>query len=42
MAWVYYELINKGLRQIEDVPLRWRADVQTMLDKDKSPVEEGE
>ena len=35
MVKVYYDLIHKGLRQIEDVPLRWRADVQAMLDKDE-------
>ncbi|MFB9273361.1 CD1375 family protein [Cohnella cellulosilytica] len=34
MAKVYYDLIKAGLREIEDVPVRWRADVQTMLDAD--------
>lgn len=32
MAKVYYDLINKGLWKIEDVPPRWREDVQAMLD----------
>jgi hypothetical protein len=34
MATVYYELIKKGLRTIDDVPLCWRAEVQAMLDAD--------
>ena len=34
MAQVYYNLIKKGLRTIEEVPLRWRAEVQAMLDAD--------
>ena len=32
MAQIYYNLIKKGLRTIEEVPLRWREDVQAMLD----------
>lgn len=32
MAQVYYNLIKKGLKTIEDVPEKWRADVQAMLD----------
>lgn len=32
MAQIYYNLIKKGLRTIEDVPLKWRAEVQAMLD----------
>lgn len=32
MAQIYYNLIKKGLRTIEEVPLRWRAEVQAMLD----------
>ncbi|MFB9279951.1 CD1375 family protein [Cohnella cellulosilytica] len=34
MAKVYYGLIKAGVREIGDVPTRWRADVQTMLDAD--------
>lgn len=34
MAKVYYDLINKGLWKIEDVPPRWREDVQAMLDSE--------
>jgi hypothetical protein len=34
MAKIYYDLILKGLRTIDDVPLRWRAKVQAMLDGD--------
>lgn len=32
MAWVYFELIKKGLKTIEQVPLYWREDVQAMID----------
>lgn len=35
MAKIYYDLIKKDLRTIEQVPDRWRADVQSMLDADK-------
>jgi hypothetical protein len=34
MAQVYYNLIKKGLRTIEQVPIRWRAEVQALLDAD--------
>ena len=34
MAQIYYNLIKKGLRTIEEVPFRWRAEVQAMLDAD--------
>lgn len=34
MAQIYYNLIKKGLKTIDDVPLRWKADVQALLDKD--------
>ncbi|WP_374020778.1 CD1375 family protein [Paenibacillus thiaminolyticus] len=33
MVWVYCELIRKGLRTLEAVPLRWKADVQEMLEQ---------
>ena len=32
MAQIYYNLIKKGLRTIEEVPFRWWAEVQAMLD----------
>ena len=32
MAQIYYNLIKKGLRTIDDVPLKWRDEVQAMLD----------
>ena len=35
MAKIYYSLIKKGLKTIEDVPKRIRADVQALLDADK-------
>ena len=31
MAKLYYDLICKGLKVIEDVPLRWREAVQALL-----------
>jgi len=34
MAKVYYDLIVKHLKTIDDVPLRWRADTQALLDAD--------
>ena len=34
MAKVYYDLIAKGLKTIDEVPLRWRADVQALFDAD--------
>ena len=34
MAKVYYDLIKAGLRTIDDVPARWRDDVQMMLEAD--------
>ena len=35
MAKVYYDLIHLGLRTIEQVPARWRAETQKLLDADK-------
>lgn len=32
MAQIFYNLIKKGLRTIDDVPERWRADVQALID----------
>lgn len=34
MAKLYYNLIIRGLKTIDDVPLVWRADVQALLDAD--------
>lgn len=35
MALVYFNLVKKGLKTIEDVPEKWRAEVQRMLDEVK-------
>ncbi|RED86270.1 hypothetical protein DFP98_103123 [Cohnella phaseoli] len=35
VAKIYYDLIKEGLRTIIDVPIRWRADVQTIIDADR-------
>lgn len=32
MAQIYYNLIKKGLKTIDDVPLKWREEVQAMID----------
>ena len=32
MAQIYYNLIKKGLKTIDDVPLKWREEVRAMLD----------
>ena len=34
MAQIYYNLIKKGLKTIDDVPLKWRDEVRAMLDAD--------
>jgi len=34
MAKIYYRRIKAGIMTIEDVPERWRAAVQAMLDED--------
>ncbi|WP_281197457.1 CD1375 family protein [Paenibacillus glacialis] len=34
MAKLYYDLINKGLRTIDDVPVTWKSKTQTLLDAD--------
>lgn len=34
MAKIYYNLIKKGLKTIDDVPENIREDVQALLDKD--------
>ncbi|WP_281173016.1 CD1375 family protein [Cohnella panacarvi] len=38
MAKIYYDLITAGQWQIENVPIRWRSAVQTLLDAD---IQEG-
>ena len=35
MAKIYYNLIKKGLRTIDDVPERIRAEVQAILDAEE-------
>lgn len=32
MAKMYYNLIKKGLKTIDDVPERWRAEVEALLE----------
>lgn len=32
MAKIYANLIRKGLKTIEDVPEKWRADVEALLE----------
>ena len=39
MAKIYYNLINKGLKTIDDVPYTWKAQVQALLDVDKQTTE---
>lgn len=34
MAKIWYNLIKKGLKTIDDVPERWREEVQKMLEKE--------
>lgn len=34
MAKIYYELIKKGLKTIDDVPANLRDEVQALLDAD--------
>ncbi|WP_349949117.1 CD1375 family protein [Intestinimonas sp. RTP31139st1_F5_RTP31139_211217] len=33
MAKLYVDLIRKGLKTIDDVPLRWRDEVQALLEE---------
>lgn len=35
MAVIYYDLIKKGLKTIEQVPVNWREEVRLMLESDK-------
>ena len=32
MAKIYVDLIQKGLKSIEDVPLRWKEQAQELMD----------
>ena len=34
MAKIYFDLIKSGLWEIDNVPIRWRSDVQAMLDEE--------
>ena len=34
MAKIYYNLINKGLKTIEDVPMTWREATQALINED--------
>lgn len=34
MARIYYKRIKAGIMTIDEVPERWRAEVQRMLDED--------
>lgn len=36
MAKIYYNLINKGLRVIEDVPMTWREATQALINADNA------
>lgn len=35
MAKIYYKRIKAGIMTIDEVPERWRASVQAMLDEDE-------
>ena len=35
MAKIYYNLINAGLWELENVPMRWREDVENLLAADR-------
>lgn len=39
MAKIYYKRIIAGIMTIEEVPERWRAAVEEMLDADEHPDE---
>lgn len=36
MAKIYYKRIKAGIMTIDEVPLRWREEVQRMLDDDEA------
>ena len=35
MAQIYYNLIEKGLKTIENVPLKWREEVRAMCNAEQ-------
>ncbi len=35
MAKIYYKRIKAGIMTIDEVPTRWRAEVQRLLDEDE-------
>ncbi len=35
MATIYYRLIQKGLKTIEDVPEKYKADVQALIESEE-------
>lgn len=35
---IYYDLIKEGLKIISDVPERWKASVQVLLDADTAEL----
>lgn len=39
MAKIYYNLIKRGLKTIEDVPIVWKEQVQALLDADEEDAE---
>ena len=36
MAKIYYNLIKKGLKTIDDVPQKWRLEVEKLLKGDEN------
>lgn len=36
MAKIYYNLINANLWSIDNVPTKWKAETQALLDDDKA------
>ena len=39
MVKIYYNRIKAGIMTIDEVPLRWRAAVQALLDEDNGGIE---
>ena len=35
MSKLYVDLLRKGLKTIDDVPLRWRAEVRALLEAEE-------
>ncbi len=40
MAKIYYNRIKSGIMTIDEVPLRWRAAVQALLNEDEATPDE--